>query len=169
MLSSRRDDNGWSVAMHYIALTAAVLICAVPATGFAAEVFLICKGSISIERHGGGSRDLQDVEESIKIDTEKRTFSSSWYGNFKSCYEEEQNKNLPPELISCSSVATSDVQYEFEIRSPGSYTRGSIDRVSGHLYAKTEVWQYSSKKDSIPPVDEWKTRIMTCAPAARQF
>ena len=144
--------------MCYIALTTAVLIyAALPATAVA-EVFLTCNGTHSTEYPGHGPPTSYGMTVSVKIDPEKHLFSwSVGVADDPSCFE------LSHPSVSCSNVITSDVKYQFRIQSSASLTQGTIDRVSGKLYAREEAWD---RNDAVVMRGEW---FMTCAPATRQF
>lgn len=151
-----------------ILIVVASIYAASPPAAAADEVFLICSGTTSTTYAGGvGSTQYPDDKISVKIDVDNHMFSWSpepLQTTVKSCIG---LKDLTDPLLTCSHVIISDLKYEFQMTSALSVTHGTIDRVTGELYAKTD--QSESVPNGIPKPWFWVTRIMTCVPAARQF
>jgi hypothetical protein len=153
--------------MHCIVLVATVLICTSPVVAATNEIFLSCTGWTSKESHGSTTNFLDD-KISIKIDLKDHTFSwSPDVALTKSC-QGVSPRDLLKEL--CSNVwATSDLEYQFELRLDlTSFTEGTIDRVSGEMHARTEMfeWDENKKEARLYAVT---MRKMKCVPAAQQF
>ena len=154
----------------YIALLTAILFFALPTLASAEEVYLICRGTVSTEYASGAKPINFDDEVSVKIDVERHMFSWSVESRpFKTCYGLGE-KDLTGPLLDCSEVwSPSDHVYNFRIMSPVSRTDGTINRVTGHLFAKSAKHNFDLKnRIPLKPI-EFVTRTMTCAPAERQF
>jgi hypothetical protein len=155
--------------MHIAVLTL-VLIFAVPTLASAEEVFLICRGKVSTEYASGVKPINFDDEISVQIDVEKHMFSWSADSRpFKTCYRLQENDLTSP-LLDCSEVwSPSDHEYKFRIMSPVSRTDGTINRVTGHLFAKTDKHNFDLKNRIPLKSIEFVTWTMTCVTAERQF
>jgi hypothetical protein len=153
---------------HIILIAAALIYSASPLAAAADEVFLTCSGTTSTVYAGGGpSTQFPDDKISVKIDVDNHMFSWSpepLPTTVKSCIV---LKDMTDPLTTCSHVIISDLKYEFQMTSALSVTHGTIDRVTGELFAKTD--QYEAVPNGIPKPHFWVTRIMNCVPAARQF
>jgi hypothetical protein len=153
-----------------IAALIAVLLFVLPTLASAEEVFLICRGMVSTEYASGAKPINFDDEISIQIDIEKHMFSWSAESRpFKTCYG-LQERDLTSPLLDCSEAwSPSDHVYNFRIMSPVSGTDGTINRVTGHLFAKSAKHNFDLKnRIPLKPI-EFVTRTMICVPAERQF
>jgi hypothetical protein len=155
--------------MH-IALLTAVLIVALPTLASAKEVFLICRGTVSTEYASGAKPINFDDEISVQIDVENHMFSWSAESRpFKSCYGLEE-KDLASPLLDCSEAwSPSDHVFKFRIMSPTSGTDGSINRVTGRLFAKTDKHNFDLKNRVPLKSIEFVTRTMSCVAAEPRF
>ena len=67
-------------------------------------------------------------------------------------------------------LAPSDLEYEFQSQFPPIlYTNGTINKVTGELFAKTEDYEADAKSFGGYRALSWTTYIMTCKNANQQF
>jgi hypothetical protein len=135
-------------------------------------IFLSCHGYERTEYAGGKAQpsDLS-AETSIKIDLDKKLFFWTYdLPSTKSCSEvsPKTSEELGEWLKhgECTDVGVEELRFNFRIKKLFHETEGSIDRVTGQLFAKTETWD---NPQILRHATSWTTWLMTCAPAARQF
>jgi hypothetical protein len=153
-------------------MTGAALLCTLSTPLAAEEVFLICKGSRSTEFNSNKPPLRFDNDTlSMKLDLDKHTFE--WTG-FDRNYSGKSCGNLKGKDLweqPCTDVwAPSDLEYKFQSRFPPiSSTDGTLNRVTGELYAKSENAEPDAKAYSGYRTESWTTYIMICKNANKQF
>jgi hypothetical protein len=100
----------------------------------------------------------------------RRPFAGAQQTMTKSCSKEKTPEELHEWIIrgECTGVAVDELRFKFWIKKIFHETEGSIDRVTGQLFAFTEEWDKPPENIGRKAIS-WTSRLMTCTPAARRF
>jgi hypothetical protein len=107
----------------------------------------------------------------MKLDLDKHIFEWTGFGRDNS---ERSCRDLNGKDFTerpCSDVrAPAQLVYEFQSQFPPlAYTQGTINRVTGELYAKMEADEADAKSFGGYRALSWTTYLMTCKNAKQQF
>jgi len=140
-------------------------------------IFSSCHGDQTTEFAGGKTQPLYlSAETSIKIDLDNRLFFWTYdLPTNKSCskVQPKTTEELSEWLKhgECTNVELEELSFRFKIKTIYQETDGTIDRVTGKLFAKTEAWNIHIDNPQISSggTISWTSRLITCTPAALQF